>query len=163
MFARTGPSEQTTPRKGLLVLNPRALCILQVREARPVLTIALDVRALPSMLHSPLHRRHRSYRVLVMAVTIEDIRAIRAELQQFDAQQTDFAVRFHAAVVDANLRAASEGHDDPIFRDGLALCVEDLAACIRNPGRGCGSVRCFFCEAALKAKAESLSPSRSLG
>ena len=88
-----------------------------------------------------------------MAVTIEDIRVVRAELRKFDAQQTDFAVRFHAAVVDANLRAASEGHDDPIFREGLALCVEDLAECVRNPGRGCGSVRCFFCEAALKARA----------
>ena len=89
----------------------------------------------------------------VMAVTIKDIQVVRAELQQFDAKQTDFAVRFHIAVVDANLRAASEGHDDPIFREGLALCVEDLAACVRNPGRGCGSLRCFFCEATLKARA----------
>jgi hypothetical protein len=45
---------------------------------------------------------------------IKDIRVVRAELQQFDAKQRDFAVRFHTAVVDANLRAASEGHDDPI-------------------------------------------------
>jgi hypothetical protein len=52
--------------------------------------------------------------VAVMAVTIKDIRVVRAELQQFNAKQTDFAVRFHIAVVDANLRAASEGHDDPI-------------------------------------------------
>jgi hypothetical protein len=86
-----------------------------------------------------------------MAATLEDIRTVRAELQQFDAKQTDFAVRFHVAVVDANLRAASEGRDDPIFREGLAICVNDLAACVRNPGRGCGSARCFFCEAALKA------------
>ena len=91
--------------------------------------------------------------VAVMAVTIKDIRVVRAELQQFDAKQTDFAVRFHIAVVDANLRAASEGHDDPIFREGLAMCVEELAACVRNPGRGCGSRRCFFCEATLKARA----------
>jgi hypothetical protein len=91
--------------------------------------------------------------VAVMAVTIKDIRVVRAELQQFDAKQTDFAVRFHIAVVDANLRAASEGHDDPIFREGLAMCVEELAACVRNPGRGCGSLRCFFCEATLKARA----------
>ena len=91
--------------------------------------------------------------LLLMAVTIKDIRVVRAELQQFDAKQTDFAVRFHIAVVDANLRAASEGHDDPIFREGLAMCVEELAACVRNPGRGCGSRRCFFCEATLKARA----------
>ena len=88
-----------------------------------------------------------------MPATLEDIRTIRAELQQFDAKQTDFAVRFHITVVDANLRAASEGHDDPIFREGLAMCVEELAACVRNPGRGCGSRRCFFCEAILKARA----------
>jgi hypothetical protein len=86
-----------------------------------------------------------------MPVTIEDIRAVRAELQKFDFRQTDFAVRFHIAVVDANLRAASEGHDDPISREGLALCVKQLAASISNPGRGCGSVRCMFCQAALKA------------
>ena len=42
--------------------------------------------------------------LLLMAVTIKDIRVVRAELQQFDAKQTDFAVRFHIAVVDANLR-----------------------------------------------------------
>jgi hypothetical protein len=64
--------------------------------------------------------------LLLMAVTIKDIRVVRAELQQFDAKQTDFAVRFHIAVVDANLRAASEGHDDPIFREGLAMCVADM-------------------------------------
>ena len=40
-------------------------------------------------------------------------------------------MRFHIAVVDANLRAASEGHDDPIFREGVAMCIEDLAACVR--------------------------------
>jgi hypothetical protein len=56
-------------------------------------------------------------------VAIEDIRTVRAELQQFDAKQTDFAVRFHIAVVDASLRAASEGHDDAIFREGLAVSV----------------------------------------
>ena len=85
-----------------------------------------------------------------MPAAIEDIRTVRAELQQFDAKQTDFAVRFHIAVVDASLRAASEGHDDAIFR--LALSVADLAAAIRNPGRGCGSARCLFCQAALKAR-----------
>jgi hypothetical protein len=85
-----------------------------------------------------------------MTAAIEDIRAVRAELQRFDARQTDFAVRFHVAVVDASLRAASEGHDDAIFR--LALSVADLAAAIRNPGRGCGSARCLFCQAALKAR-----------
>src|ERR1700738_1171485 len=79
-----------------------------------------------------------------MPATLEDIRPIRAELQQFDAKQTDHAVRFHVAVVDANLRAASEGRDDPMFREGLAICVNDLAVCVRNPGRGCGSARCFF-------------------
>jgi hypothetical protein len=94
-----------------------------------------------------------------MPATIEDIRNVRAELQQFDARQTDLAIRFHAAVVDANLRAASEGHDDPIFRQGLALCVNDLAESIRNPGQGCGSARCFFCEAALKAKTAAYSSS----
>jgi hypothetical protein len=88
-----------------------------------------------------------------MLATLEDIRTVRAELQQFDAKQTDFAVRFHVAVVDANLRAVSEGHDDPIFRKGLAICVNDLAACVRNPGRGCGSARCLFCRAAMKANA----------
>src|SRR5260370_39186659 len=86
-----------------------------------------------------------------MPATLEDIRTVRAELQQFDAKQTDHAVRFHVAVVDANLRAASEGHDDPMFREGLAICVNDLAACVRNPGRGCGSAHCFFCEAVMKA------------
>ena|ERR1700730_13356747 len=86
-----------------------------------------------------------------MPATLEDIRTIRAELQQFDAKHTDHAVRFHVAVVDANLRAASEGHDDPMFREGLAICVNDLAACVRNPRSGCGSVRCFFCEAVMKA------------
>ena len=60
-----------------------------------------------------------------MPATLEDIRTIRAELQQFDAKHTDHAVRFHVAVVDANLRAASEGHDDPMFREGLAICVDD--------------------------------------
>ena len=88
-----------------------------------------------------------------MPATIADIRTVRAELQQFDAKQTDFAVRFHIAVVDAILLAASEGHDDVIFREGLALSVADLAAAIRNPGRGCGSARCLFCQAALKARA----------
>jgi hypothetical protein len=88
-----------------------------------------------------------------MPAAIEDIRTVRAELQQFDAKQTDFAVRFHIAVVDASLRAASEGHDDAIFREGLAVSVADLAAAIRNPGRGCGSARCLFCQAALKARA----------
>jgi hypothetical protein len=91
-----------------------------------------------------------------MLATIEDIRAVRAELQQFDVKQTDFAVRFHIAVVDANLRAASEGHDDPIFREGLAISVADLAASASNPGRGCGSVRCLFCQAASKARAYGL-------
>jgi hypothetical protein len=61
-----------------------------------------------------------------MPAAIEDVRTVRAELQQFDAKQTDFAVRFHIAVVDASLRAASEGHDDAIFRE--ALSVADLAA-----------------------------------
>ena len=75
-----------------------------------------------------------------MPATLEDICTVRAELQQFDAKQTDFAVRFHVAVVDANLRA-SEGRDDPMFREGLAICVNDLAACVRNPGRGCGSLQ----------------------
>jgi hypothetical protein len=87
-----------------------------------------------------------------MPAAIEDIRTVRAELQQFDAKQTDFAVRFHIAIVDASLRAALEGHDDPIFREGLTLSVADLAAAIRNPGRGCGSARCLFCQAALKAR-----------
>ena len=82
----------------------------------------------------------------VMAAIIEDIRAVRNELQQFDALQTDFAVRFHIAVLDANLRAAAEGRDDPIFREGLAPCVKRLAASISNPGRGCGPVRCMFCQ-----------------
>jgi hypothetical protein len=87
-----------------------------------------------------------------MPAAIEDIRTVRAELQQFDAKQTDFAVRFHIAIVDASLCAALEGHDDPIFREGLTLSVADLAAAIRNPGRGCGSARCLFCQAALKAR-----------
>jgi hypothetical protein len=53
-----------------------------------------------------------------MPAIIEDIRTVRTGLRQFDAKQTDFAVRFHIAVVDANLRAALEGHDDPISREG---------------------------------------------
>jgi hypothetical protein len=40
---------------------------------------------------------------------------------------------------DTNLRAASERHDNPIFREGLAISVDDLAASIRNSGRGCGN------------------------
>jgi hypothetical protein len=56
-----------------------------------------------------------------------EIDAVRTALRQFDCKQTDFAVRFHVAIVDANLRAASEGHDDPIFREGFALCVHHLA------------------------------------
>jgi hypothetical protein len=70
-----------------------------------------------------------------------------------DAKQIDFAVRFHIAVVDASLRAALEGHDNQIFHEGLTLSVADLAAAIRNPGRGCGSARCLFCQAAWKARA----------
>jgi hypothetical protein len=95
-----------------------------------------------------------------MPATLEDIRTVRAELQQFDAKQTDHAVRFHVAVVDANLRAASEGHDDPMFREGLAICVNDLAACVRNPGRGCGSAHCFFCEAVMKAGSQRAAKSQ---
>src|SRR3984885_4094629 len=94
----------------------------------------------------------RRWQCAVMAGTIEDIRVVRAELRKFDAQQTEFAGRFHAPVVDANLRAASEGHDNPIFREGLALCVEDLAACVRNPGRGCGSRRCFFVRSGIEGE-----------
>jgi hypothetical protein len=45
-------------------------------------------------------------------------------------QQADLAVRFHVAVIDAKLGAASEGHDGPIFREGLASHVDQLAACI---------------------------------
>jgi hypothetical protein len=62
-----------------------------------------------------------------MPSTIEDIRIVRAELRRYDARQTDFAVRFHIAVIDTNLRAASEGHEDSIFRAGPAVCVADLA------------------------------------
>ena len=98
-----------------------------------------------------------------MAVTIKDIRVVRAELQQFDAKQTDFAVRFHIAVVDANLRAASEGHDDPIFREGLAMCVEELAACVRNPGRGCGSRRCFFLRSDIEGEGVDRRPPPNAG
>ena len=82
-----------------------------------------------------------------------EIDAVRTALRQFDCKQTDFAVRFHVAIVDANLRAASEGHDDPIFRDGFALCVHHLVESLRNPGHGCGSVRCLFCQGVLKPKA----------
>ena len=64
-----------------------------------------------------------------------------------------FALRFHIAVVDASLRAALEGHDNQIFHEGLTLSVADLAAAIRNPGRGCGLARCLFCQAAWKARA----------
>ena len=101
--------------------------------------------------------------VAVMAGMIEDIRVVRAELRKFDAQQTDFAVRFHTAVVDANLRAASEGHDNPIFREGLALCVEDLAACVRNPGRGCGSRRCFFVRSGIEGEGVNRRPPLNAG
>jgi hypothetical protein len=86
----------------------------------------------------------------VLSVTIKDL---RAELQKFDSRQIDLAIRFHVAVVDAKLGAASEGQDDPMFREGFAVCVNQLATWINNPGRGCGSVRCLFCQAALKAKA----------
>ena len=78
-----------------------------------------------------------------------EIDAVRTALRQFDCKQTDFAVRFHVAIVDANLRAASEGHDDPIFREGFALCVYHLAESLRNPGHGCGSVRCLFCQGVM--------------
>jgi hypothetical protein len=83
---------------------------------------------------------------------IADIDAVRTALRRFDAKQTDFAVRFHVSIVDANLRAASEGHDDQAFREGFAVAVDDLAACICNPGQGCGSARCLFCQAALRAR-----------
>ena len=53
-------------------------------------------------------------------------------------------MRFHIAVVDANLRAASEGRDEPIFLEGLAISVRDLAACIQSPGNGCGLPRCLL-------------------
>ena len=59
-----------------------------------------------------------------MAVTIEDIRVVRAELRKFDAQQTDFAVRFHTAVVDANLRAASA---HPIVAGDPSRCLSRSA------------------------------------
>ena len=84
---------------------------------------------------------------------VAEIDAIRSALRRFDYQQTDFAVRFHIAVVDANLQAASEGRDDPIFLEGFAISVRDLATCIESPGNGCGSPRCLFCQAALNAKA----------
>ena len=38
----------------------------------------------------------------------------------------------------------------PIFLDGLAPCVNGLLKSIRNPGRGCGSVWCLFCQSALE-------------
>ena len=75
---------------------------------------------------------------------------MRASLRQFVSKQTNSAVRFHIAAVDACLRAASEGRDDPMFPDGLALCVSDLLNSIRDPGRGCGFARCLFCQSALK-------------
>ena len=84
----------------------------------------------------------------------EEIQSVRAELQQFDAKQTDFAVRFHVALVDAKLRAALRGRGDPIFCERLRLSIADLAASIRNPGSGCGSVRCLFCQAVLKSKTQ---------
>ena len=58
--------------------------------------------------------------------------------------------RYWLSCVDANLRAASEGHDDPISREGIS--VNDLAASIRNPGRGRRSVRCLFCQAASRSR-----------
>ena len=61
--------------------------------------------------------------------------AVRTALRQFDCKQTDFAVRFHVAIVDANLRAASEGHDDPIFREGFALCVHRLGCSSQSAAR----------------------------
>jgi hypothetical protein len=84
---------------------------------------------------------------------VAEIYAVRTALRRFDSRQTDFAVRFHIAVVDVNLRAASEGRDDPIFLEGFAINVRDLAVCIHSPGNGCGSARCLFCQAALDAKA----------
>lgn len=96
-----------------------------------------------------------------MPATIEDIPAVRAELQQFDAKQIDLTVRFHVAVVDAKLSAAPEGQDDPMFREGFAICGTQLAVCVSNPGRGCGSVRCLFCQAALKAKGVELNRNKA--
>jgi hypothetical protein len=84
----------------------------------------------------------------------EEIQSVRAELQQFDAKQIDFAIRFHVAVVDAKLRAALDGRGDPIFCERLRVSIDDLAASIRNPGTGCGSVRCLFCQAVLKSKTQ---------
>jgi hypothetical protein len=63
-----------------------------------------------------------------MPTTIEDIRTIWAELQQLDAKQTDLAVRFHIVVVDANGRAASEGHDDPIVLPSAWMTWQRLSA-----------------------------------
>lgn len=84
---------------------------------------------------------------------VAKIEAVRTVLRRFDYKRTDLSVRFHIAVVDANLRAASEGRDDPIFLEGFAISVRDLGACIHSPGNGCGSPRCLFCQAALNAKA----------
>jgi len=86
----------------------------------------------------------------------EEIQSVRAELQQFDAKQTDFAVRFHVALVDAKLRAVLRGRGDPIFCERLRVSIDDLAASIRNPGSGCGSVRCLFCRAVLKSKLKAM-------
>jgi hypothetical protein len=94
-----------------------------------------------------------------MAMTIEYVRTVRAELQKFDARQTDFVVRFHIAVADTNLRAAAEGHDGPIFRESLAICVRQLAVCVSNPGRGCGSMRCLFLPSGIEGN--GIKPYRS--
>jgi hypothetical protein len=79
---------------------------------------------MPPLSREPRRIRYRA----VMLTTIEDIRTIRAELQQFDAKQTGFAVRFHIAVVDANGRAASEGHDDPIVSPSAWMTWRRLSA-----------------------------------
>ena len=78
---------------------------------------------------------HIGYRA-VMAAIIEDILNVRNQLQQFDALQTDFAVRFHIAVLDANLRAAAEGRVAMTRYSAKACalwCTTKLAASISNP------------------------------
>jgi hypothetical protein len=79
-----------------------------------------------------------------------EIDALRASLRQLDSKQINSVVRFHIAVVDAYLSAASQNRIDPMFFDGLALCVSDLLNSIRDPSRGCGSAHCLFCQSALK-------------
>jgi hypothetical protein len=63
--------------------------------------------------------------------TIEEIKAIQADLRRFQSQQSDAAVQLHCIAIDTNLAAALDGQTDSSFREILASNVEHLADAIR--------------------------------